>query len=97
MNEALEIAEVNRREFVEKWRPGKHQNSYSQLEQSTIFYIIINHKMVTKTELKNHLLSMGWREDSTGNSFIGEFNNRKLRVVFKPRVFQMQENLIGKD
>lgn len=53
--------------------------------------------MVTKTELKNHLVSMGWREDSTGNAFIGEFNNRKLRVVFKPRVFQMQENLIGKD
>lgn len=53
--------------------------------------------MVTTKELREHLVAMGWREDNTGNSFIGEFNNRQLRVVFKPRVFQMQENLMGKD
>lgn len=53
--------------------------------------------MVTKKELKAHLTSNGWREDSTGNSFIGEFNKRQLRVVFKERVFRVEENMIGKD
>lgn len=53
--------------------------------------------MVTKTELKKHLIKKGWREDNSENSLIGEFNGRKLRTVLKERVFRVEELMIAKD